>query len=97
MIETAKWQKDKCSRACPKIHDPVCDTKGKTHENPCLFKEESCRARQNGDKIAIAKYGKCSGELVFVCFSVCCAHCYLIVGTSSLICFISFLKDQKPG
>merc|ERR1712168_719138 len=59
-LETAKWQKDKCSRACPKIHDPVCDTKGKTHENPCLFKEESCRARQNGDKIAIAKYGKCS-------------------------------------
>jgi len=60
--ETAKWQKDKCSRACSKIHDPVCDTKGKTHENPCLFKEESCRARQNGDKIAIAKYGKCSDK-----------------------------------
>jgi len=59
-LETAKW--DKCSRACPKIQFPVCDTNGKTHINRCHFEEESCRALQNGDGIEIAREGKCSDK-----------------------------------
>merc|ERR1711931_548221 len=65
--KTFELPKDKlknlaCLLACSKIHDPVCDSNGKTHENHCLYKVEKCRAGQNGNRIYLAHEGACTAN-----------------------------------
>lgn len=38
---------------------PVCDTKGATHANPCAFERAQCLAAARGDKVELRHPGIC--------------------------------------
>merc|ERR1711942_76608 len=53
----------KCRRDCGKIYAPVCDNKGVTHNNKCLFEGRKCIVDELGGKDLVIKHeGACSKE-----------------------------------
>lgn len=48
-----------CETECPEDYSPVCASDGKTYENNCRMKAESCRVMQ---AIGVSKLGICAGK-----------------------------------
>ena len=54
-----------CSKRCPKIRSPVCDTKGVTHPNKCVLDIAICEAAKKGKELGLAKSGSCGSKGMF--------------------------------
>lgn len=50
-----------CQITCPKVSSPLCDSKGKTFNNRCIFDEESCKNwYKTGSYLEIKHDGPCN-------------------------------------
>ena len=56
---------EKCNPLCTREFFPVCDSKGKTHSNKCLFEFAACKAAEKGEILTMIHEGPCKGKITY--------------------------------
>jgi len=57
----AASKEESCYSPCPRIYEPVCDSKGRTHNNYCNFKVQYCLDREKVS-LKIVHQGRCEDK-----------------------------------